>query len=340
MATQRRPNSRGRLIHCENCGEDYSATYRRCPFCDEYAYDYEEDERTSRSQNGGKRLANAARESDGGVWLHTVAIIISLAIIIAAVWIVVTKLMPLVQRGDIDTVDAENAATAPPPSFEPTTPPAPTPGIGEGEPDESTTSPAPNTPTTAPTPTAPPALSGEATGFSLSSEDVSLYSKGEVWRPRVTFTPEGTTATVIWESDNPNIASVTTDGQVTAVSPGITTISAMLPNGVTHSAIVRCRWSGDSAPSPSPTSNGGSSSSNYTVNNPDFTFERAGETYRLQVPGYSGTVTWSSSDTSLVTVSSDGTCTAVGRGSWRKCVVTGTLEDGSTVSADVYINIE
>ena len=23
------------LIHCEHCGEDYSATYRRCPFCGE-----------------------------------------------------------------------------------------------------------------------------------------------------------------------------------------------------------------------------------------------------------------------------------------------------------------
>ena len=23
------------LIHCEHCGEDYSATYRRCPFCEE-----------------------------------------------------------------------------------------------------------------------------------------------------------------------------------------------------------------------------------------------------------------------------------------------------------------
>ena len=25
----------GTLIHCESCGEDYSATYKRCPFCGE-----------------------------------------------------------------------------------------------------------------------------------------------------------------------------------------------------------------------------------------------------------------------------------------------------------------
>ena len=23
------------MIRCENCGEDYSVTYKRCPFCDE-----------------------------------------------------------------------------------------------------------------------------------------------------------------------------------------------------------------------------------------------------------------------------------------------------------------
>ena len=28
-------NRRGDMIYCERCGEDYSATYRRCPFCDE-----------------------------------------------------------------------------------------------------------------------------------------------------------------------------------------------------------------------------------------------------------------------------------------------------------------
>ena len=30
MASRPSPNS---LIHCAVCGEDYSATYKRCPFC-------------------------------------------------------------------------------------------------------------------------------------------------------------------------------------------------------------------------------------------------------------------------------------------------------------------
>ena len=27
--------SHDKLIHCDACGEDYSSTYRRCPFCGE-----------------------------------------------------------------------------------------------------------------------------------------------------------------------------------------------------------------------------------------------------------------------------------------------------------------
>ena len=37
------------VIRCENCGEDYSVTYKRCPFC---------DERPVRGGIAGKRVAN------------------------------------------------------------------------------------------------------------------------------------------------------------------------------------------------------------------------------------------------------------------------------------------
>ena len=30
--------SRNTLIHCAACGEDYSPTYRRCPFCGAVSY--------------------------------------------------------------------------------------------------------------------------------------------------------------------------------------------------------------------------------------------------------------------------------------------------------------
>ena len=46
---RRQPPRRHEVIRCENCGEDYSVTYKRCPFC---------DERPGRGGISGKRVAN------------------------------------------------------------------------------------------------------------------------------------------------------------------------------------------------------------------------------------------------------------------------------------------
>ena len=34
-ADKKAPPRRNDVIRCENCGEDYAITYKRCPFCDE-----------------------------------------------------------------------------------------------------------------------------------------------------------------------------------------------------------------------------------------------------------------------------------------------------------------
>ena len=49
MASKQAPPRRNEVIRCENCGEDYSVTYKRCPFC---------DERPGRAGVSGKRVAN------------------------------------------------------------------------------------------------------------------------------------------------------------------------------------------------------------------------------------------------------------------------------------------
>ena len=34
MATRRSTGTRPEVVRCPYCGEDYSVTYKRCPFCD------------------------------------------------------------------------------------------------------------------------------------------------------------------------------------------------------------------------------------------------------------------------------------------------------------------
>ena len=59
MASKQAPPRRNEVIRCENCGEDYSVTYKRCPFCDE------RPGRGSRPVPSGRRVANGGRR--GGV---------------------------------------------------------------------------------------------------------------------------------------------------------------------------------------------------------------------------------------------------------------------------------
>ena len=81
------PPRRNDVIRCENCGEDYSITYKRCPFC---------DERPGRTGIGGRRV-NDGRTGRGTVHpVQVVGLVVSMVIIIAALFIVFKYVGPLI----------------------------------------------------------------------------------------------------------------------------------------------------------------------------------------------------------------------------------------------------
>lgn len=82
MASKQAPPRRNEVIRCENCGEDYSVTYKRCPFC---------DERPIRGGVSGKRVANTRGGGYGrpASALRITSWIISFALILCAGLIVV-----------------------------------------------------------------------------------------------------------------------------------------------------------------------------------------------------------------------------------------------------------
>lgn len=91
MATKKAPPRRNTdVIRCEKCGEEYSTTYKRCPFCDERPGG------RSYPAVGGRRVAGgrSSRSSQPNP-LQVVGLVISLVLIIAAIVIVFTTLSPL-----------------------------------------------------------------------------------------------------------------------------------------------------------------------------------------------------------------------------------------------------
>ena len=79
--TRRQSSRRSDVIRCENCGEDYSVTYKRCPFC---------DERPSRGGISGKRVANTRGGGYGrpasalktATWIGSFLVVIAAMVII------------------------------------------------------------------------------------------------------------------------------------------------------------------------------------------------------------------------------------------------------------------
>lgn len=79
---RQRPPRRVDVIRCENCGEDYNISYKRCPFC---------DERPGRGGVSGKRVSNTRGGGYGRPVnpIQVAGLVISLVLIASALFIVV-----------------------------------------------------------------------------------------------------------------------------------------------------------------------------------------------------------------------------------------------------------
>lgn len=91
MSNKKAPPRRNTdVIRCENCGEEYSTTYKRCPFCDERPGGRGAPAVGGRRMSGGRGARGRANP------LQAVGLIVSLVLIAAAVIIVITSLAPMV----------------------------------------------------------------------------------------------------------------------------------------------------------------------------------------------------------------------------------------------------
>lgn len=349
------PKSHTELIHCDSCGEDFSATYRRCPFCNakpgqrpgrDDAMDYAEptgpvdyepvyDEPPVFRNSGGKRLQRGGgggggyrRRGGGAPWGKIILYVGTALVILAAVWIITTKLLPkfFSQPAPSPSPSAE-ASVSPSPTLPPTPSPSVEPSAG---------------PTGDVTPTVPVAVTDvpdpstsatPVTSLSLSSIDFTLSPKWPTYQMQVT----GATGKVTYSIGSPSVATVSDSGLVTAVSNGWTVLTVTDEAGATAKCDVRVAGM-PKAETPAATDNGGNSGgaegpANTTgakLSTTDFTLsQKWGYTAQLTVTG--GTAAgWSSSNEKVATVSGSGLVTGVAKGT---ATITCTLSDGTTLTA-------
>lgn len=354
------------LIRCSECGEEYSATYRRCPFCgekadqyatgavppvtgyeDDYVFDggdvfddYDEPESRSR---GGKRLPSDRADDRPINWPRVVTFICALIIIAAALVIVFSYIYPKIHT---DPKDPSTSQSQPVNSDDPGSETRDPFGSETGDPgpaqtgdpvetdDPVQTDDPGSTDDPGQTDSQPPADTS-VTGLKLSKTDFTLRPD-ESHTIKATVSPSDWDGTVTWSSSNTKIATVDKNGKVTNVNTSSTKQSVTITataGDKTATAKVYC--SGGSSGSSS-SSEGSSSSGSLKLNKSDFTLYTSGKDTSTTMKVTSGdtNVTWSISDTSVATIDQNGKVTAVGKG---KATITATASDGSTATCIVRV---
>lgn len=166
-----------------------------------------------------------------------------------------------------------------------------------------------------------------ATGISLNATDKSLYIN-QTFQLNATVTPAGASnKTVSWTSSNNAVATVNSNGLVTALTAGTATITATTTDGSNLSA--SCNVTVSIIPVTS-----------VSLNKTSLTLD-IDENYQLTASVYPNnatykTLTWRSSNNAVATVSSDGLITPQSPG---EATITATTTDGTNLTASCQVTI-
>lgn len=249
MATKQ-DNRRTDVIRCQYCGEDYSVTYKRCPFCDDKAGNggYSGGDGVV-SGKGGRRVATNTRGGGYGGKMQPVQLIgllLSLVLIAAAVYIVFSVFGPLIGGGEASGSESQTISSSVQSDVSVSQPAGSTsqPAVSDPLPGVSTSGDI-STPVVPDPPVGTDVITPivTATGITLSAEDITLKAD-ETSKLTATVAPAGCTDTVVWTSSNESVLTVAQDGTLTNMNTGSTqvTVTVTVQVGeVRDSCLVRCK---------------------------------------------------------------------------------------------------
>ena len=157
----------------------------------------------------------------------------------------------------------------------------------------------------------------EVSGVELSTEAFSIYTSGTKTIKATVIPSTASNKSVKWTSSNTNVATVSSSGKVTGINPGVCTITATTVDGgykstCTVTVYKKVNVTGLKLDSTSLTMEKGTSTTILATITPSNASDK--------------TITWSSTDTSVATVTSKGVVTAKATGT---TVITAITKDGN-----------
>lgn len=307
------------MKRCPICGENYSDTYKSCPFCEEEAA-LQRGNQLRRGGRGGKRASSGNKRGQPNLLSPILVILI----------LIMAALLVYLLFGD--KIADQLAGNQEDPGTEEVTPAPPT--LDENE-DEDTTAPEAGTDTD-------DQDDGEGTGDTAEETDLTALPEtltmSYLGAPKTEFTmsvgddsipltASGGSGSYTWSSSDESIATVDADGKVSAVSAGQATITVTDGSGK-GTCMVRVK--GGTSSGQTTTTPSGSAPK---LSSTDFTTRVGGPDVQLKVGGTTSSVTWASKNTGIATVSGSGVVKAVSAGT---TTITATV-DGKVLECIVRV---
>ena len=307
------------MKRCPICGENYSDTYKSCPFCEEEAA-LQRGNQLRRGGRGGKRASSGNKRGQPNL-LSPILVILILIMAALLVYLLFGDKIADQLAGNQEDPGTEEVTPAPP-------------ILDENE-DEDTTAPEVGTDTDNQD-------DGEGTGDTAEETDLTALPEtltmSYLGSPKTEFTmsvgddsipltASGGSGSYTWSSSDESIATVDADGKVSAVSAGQATITVTDGSGK-GTCMVRVKGgtsSGQTTTTPS--------SSAPKLSSTDFTTHVGDPDVQLKVSGTTSSVTWASKNTGIATVSGSGVVKAVSAGT---TTITATV-DGKVLECIVRV---
>ena len=291
-----------KLVKCNRCGEMYSDSYRNCPFCEEDEH-FRKGARYTGPKNGRRRETRRRAPSIVG----PVVILIAILIVALLVWHFLGDKLALRRSPEETPVDTSDTVTP-----------------GGVLPGGDTTAPA----------------SG------LEMDKTLQLAVGQSGTINVSGGTE-----YEWISSDPTVATVNGSGEVTAIGEGTAIITATDVSG--DSAVCSVTVTGEGGDGQTGSQTGGQTSGGAAVNLSGLTLKteygttikpyetgkfdismKKGESFQLTVEGTDAAFTWTSADSTVATMSENGTLKAVNKGN---SIITGRSGDAA-ISIYVRVN--
>ena len=206
------------LIKCPVCGEKYSSSYRRCPFCEEE----DRPRKVSGKRRGGHHVAERKHTHSARGPLIAVLLVV---LVVFSWYLFGGKFMERIKENRGNDVETVDPAPVDPTPVDPT-PVDPTPPVVED--------PEPTTPTVDPS-----ALTvGTNVGTTLKKDDSGRFDCTIRMSDSIQLILRGTDAAATWSSENTSVVTVSADGKLKPVKAGTANVTASV-GGATVRCVVR-----------------------------------------------------------------------------------------------------